>query len=284
MILVTGGTGFLGSALVKELRKSNEVRVFAKHAGIGVVQGDVADYGSVYSAMDGADVVIHLAAESDHFAPYERHRKTTVLGTSNVMKAAAKRGIKVIYMSSAAARNENQTNYVRAKTEAEKIARSYWGKIDVPIIRASLIYDGAVIGKLKKLTYLPFPHKKQKIQLSYKDSVVQALMGAVKYGKSEIYEVGDKRPILLTDLIREIAKPRPVLWVPSQTIWIMIALAYLIDWLSRLLRIRPLITPTYIRYLFEDRQLETKKAVKTLHYKPVDTLEIVRKLAHGIRV
>jgi len=279
MILVTGGTGFLGSALVRELRKSNEVRVFAKNGG--TVQDDVADYSSVYNAMKGADTVIHLVAEKDHFAPYKRHYETTVIGTSNVMKAAAKRGIKVVYMSSAVAKNENQTNYVRAKAEAEKIAKSYWGKIAVPIVRASLIYDGSTIKKLKMLSFLPFPHKRQKIHLSYKDSVVQALIGAVKYGKSEIYEVGDAKPILLTDLIREIARPRPVLWVPPQTIWILIALAYPIEWLSRLLRIRPLITPTYVRYLFEDRHLETKKAIKTLRYKPVGTLETVRKIKCG---
>jgi nucleoside-diphosphate-sugar epimerase len=278
MILVTGGTGFLGNGLVRQLRKEDKVRIFTRQNIPHAITGNITDYHSVYDAVKDADVVFHLAAESDHFAPYEQHYRTTIAGTRNVMKAAEKTGVKVVYMSSAVLKNKNKTNYVLAKTEAEKIAKSYWGKIEVPIIRASLIYDKTVLEKLKKLTYLPFPCVKQKIHLSYKESVVRALIGAMKYGKSEIYEVGDKKPVLLTELVKELAAPRPVLWLPPQTVWLLIGLSYPVYWLSRLFRIRPPITPTFIRYLFEDRQLDTKKAVRKLRYKPVDTLEMVRKL------
>ena len=278
MILVTGGTGFLGSELVKELEKENDVLVLTRKDIPNSIKGDVSDYKTVSKAVRDADVVFHLAALLDQFAPYEEHKRVTVKGTENVMKAAEKTGVKVIYMSSNAVMNKNKTNYSIAKGQAEEIVKSYWGRLTVPIIRASLIYDKGLIGTFRKVSYLPFPKMKQKIHPAYRGSVVKALIGAMKYGKSKIYNIADKRPILLTDFFKEIARPRPVLWLPPQTIWLGVGAAYPIEWLAKLLRVRPLVTPAFIRSVFEQRGLDTREAVKELKYHPVDTLEMVRKL------
>ena len=281
MILVTGGTGFVGSALVEELKKENDVAVFSRKPMHHTITGDISDYKAVYSAAKDADVIFHLAAELDQFAPYERHHKTTVQGTLNVMKAAEKTGAKVIYMSSNAVLNKNKTNYSIAKAEAEDIVKSYWGKIEVPIIRASLIYDRELIMKLKKASYLPFPWKRQKIHPVYRGALVQALIGAMEYGQSDIYSVADQRPVLLTKLFKEIARPRPMLWIPPQVIWLGIAAAYPVEWFARLTRTRPVTTPAFIRSVFEERVLDIGKAERRLKYKPVDTLGMVRKFKSG---
>ena len=278
MILVTGGTGFVGSALVNELKKEDDVAVFSRKLMHNAITGDISDYGAVYSAAKDADVIFHLAAELDQFAPYKEHHKTTVRGTLNVMRAAEKTGAKVVYMSSNAVLNRNKTNYSIAKAEAEEIAMSYWKKIEVPIIRASLIYDKDLIMKLKKVSYLPLPWKRQKIHPVYRGALVQALIGAMKYGQSEIYPVADDRPILLTELFKEIARPRPMLWIPPQVIWLGIAAAYPLEWVARLTRTRPVTTPAFIRSIFEERVLDTGKAERRLKYSPVDTLDMVRKL------
>lgn len=283
MILVTGGTGFLGRALVPEFMKLDDVRVISRRSisgeGYEVVVGDISDYSFVEKAMKDVDYVFHLAKFKGHNFPYEKHYNTTVLGTRNVMSAAKKTGVKkIIHMSSNGVKMKHVTPYARAKLEAEKIVKKSWDEIEAPIIRAPLIYDKTIVRKLKKYSWFPFPYKKQKVHLAYKSSVVEALIGAMKHGKSEIYEVGDKESILLTELYKELARPRPMLFVPPQVIWLMIAMGYPTQLISNALRIKPPITPTFVKYMFEDRILDIEKAVNTLKYEPVDTLETIRKL------
>lgn len=100
----------------------------------------------------------------------------------------------------------------------------------------------------------------------------------MKHGKSEIYDVGDKEPVLLTELYKELARPRPMLFVPPQMIQLLVGLGYPTKFFCDALGIKPPITPTFVKYMFEDRILDIEKAVKTFGYEPVDTLEMVRKL------
>ncbi|MEM7813759.1 MAG: NAD-dependent epimerase/dehydratase family protein [Candidatus Aenigmatarchaeota archaeon] len=281
-ILVTGATGFLGRDLVEALlAKGERVRIITRRgtcdSRIEVVQGDVSDEAVVERAMDGVSAVFHLATNSDHFAPYEEHYKTTVLGTQNIFAAAARHRVeKVVHMSTAAVTTKAKTNYTRAKAEAEAIAKSCWNVLDAPIVRAPLIYDESTLAKLARLSWLPFPYKRQRIHLAYKQSVIEALIGALRYGGSDVYTVADRKPLLLTELYKALASPRPMLWVPPQVIWLGIAAAYPAEAVCRLLRVRPPITPDFIRYAFEDRAFDISKAVSKLKYSPVDTLEVVK--------
>jgi UDP-glucose 4-epimerase len=118
-LLITGGTGSFGNAVLQRFLKSNhfsEIRIFSrdekkqddmrsalKNDKIKFYIGDVRDYNSVNQAMQGVDYVFHAAAlkqvPSCEFFPIEA-TKTNVFGTQNVIDAAvANKVSKVICLS-----------------------------------------------------------------------------------------------------------------------------------------------------------------------------------------
>jgi dihydroflavonol-4-reductase len=108
--LVTGASGFIGGAVARALLAKNvDVRVLAR-AGtranvprpndVEHVRGDVRDAASLRSAIDGCDVVFHVAAlYSLHAAATELHA-TNVDGTRNVIEAVRANGPRLVYTSS----------------------------------------------------------------------------------------------------------------------------------------------------------------------------------------
>jgi len=114
VLLITGGTGSFGNAVlkrflntsIKEIRifsrdekKQHDMRVQMQNPKLKFYIGDVRDYNSIYAALDGVDFVFHAAAlkqvPSCEFYPIEAV-KTNVLGTENVLNAAINRKVKKV--------------------------------------------------------------------------------------------------------------------------------------------------------------------------------------------
>lgn len=108
-IMITGGAGFIGSALAGTLLDHNEVvifdnlsrnalaeRSFSEHPNLTLIQGDVCDAGDVTRAMAGCDHVVHCAAiagiDTVILRPVDTMR-VNVIGSANVLKAAADAGV-----------------------------------------------------------------------------------------------------------------------------------------------------------------------------------------------
>jgi nucleoside-diphosphate-sugar epimerase len=108
-ILVIGGTGFIGRALVAQLiDRGCDVRVMTRRArgtsdgdgdaGVRYVQGDVADRASIARAADGVDVVYDLSLAFG--ASWDDYARTFVLGAENVAAVVLERGIRrLVYTS-----------------------------------------------------------------------------------------------------------------------------------------------------------------------------------------
>ncbi len=152
LILVTGGTGFVGNNVVRLLlNRGHQVRVLSRDGrpqscfnglDVELIAGDVCDYSSVAAVCHGVDAVIHCAAMVHiGWSQMEEQRAVNVGGTVNLAKAALSHEIRMVYVSSVDALGigtEDQPateetprtgkvpcSYVVSKSEAEQELRNY---------------------------------------------------------------------------------------------------------------------------------------------------------------
>lgn len=107
-VLVTGGGGFVGSHIVKQLRAmgiscvvlGRNVYPEIEAMGAQCVQGDITDASSVQAILQGVDTVFHVAALAGIWGKWEDYHRINVLGTKNVLAASRSNGIRnFIYTS-----------------------------------------------------------------------------------------------------------------------------------------------------------------------------------------
>ena len=143
-LLITGGTGSFGNAVLKRFLNSDiaEIRIFSRDEKkqddmrrrlqsdkVKFFIGDVRDYNSINYAMRGVDFVFHAAAlkqvPSCEFFPIEAV-KTNVLGANNVMEAAIDNGVKrvVVLSTDKAVYPINAMGMSKAMMEKTMVAKS----------------------------------------------------------------------------------------------------------------------------------------------------------------
>ena len=164
--LVTGGGGFLGGAIVRSLvARGDTVRSLARGdypelRGLGVetIRGDVADPGATNQAIEGCDVVFHVAAKAGVWGPYRDYYRANVEGTRNVIAACRSLGVaRLVYTSSpsvvfngrdmegvdesAPYPAQHDAPYPATKAEAERLALAASGpSLAVVALRPHLIW------------------------------------------------------------------------------------------------------------------------------------------------
>ncbi len=167
-VFVTGGTGFLGQAVVRNILNAGHDPVVLVHEnpptlpGVDVVQGDVRDPKSLTRGARGADAVVHLATPTDQPA---RHLDPVVVeGTRNVVQAAreaeARRFLHVSVLGAGAGRDDDPappealqgetTAGQTAKWRAEEVVRD--AGLVYTILRPSLVVgSGGLLDALRRV-------------------------------------------------------------------------------------------------------------------------------------
>ncbi|MBD3242541.1 MAG: NAD-dependent epimerase/dehydratase family protein [Chitinivibrionales bacterium] len=172
MVVITGGTGVMGRALVQRFTAQGErVRVFSlpndpgiaatRELGAEVREGDISRADDVAGLCAGARTVYHLAAVIIAYddAVYER---VNVGGTRNIVADAARHGVEhLVHISSASVVYPKTTAYSRSKRAGEEIVTQ--SGLPYTIIRPTLVYDeyggeelNAFLAYLSRFPVVPF--------------------------------------------------------------------------------------------------------------------------------
>jgi NADH dehydrogenase len=222
MILITGGTGFVGSHLVRRMRREGlPLRALVRNPDraqeladqrVEAVPGDISDKASLEKAVEGVERVIHLVGIIQE-APGVTFKGVHVEGTRNLVEAARKAGVRhFFYQSALGARPGAKSEYHKTKWQAEELVRA--SGIPYTVLRPSLIYGPGdqftlrLAEIIRQSPVLPvIGSGKSKVQPIAIDDVVSCIVKAVSSDVflNESYEIGGPEQLTYEEVTRAIA-------------------------------------------------------------------------------
>ena len=224
-VLVTGGTGFVGRAVVGALvRHGHRVRclvrpgserLLPREAGIEPVSGDVTNPSGLGDAARGVDAVVHLVGIIRESPPrgvtFERlHTQAT----EHLLAAARAGGVRrFVHMSALGTRHDARSRYHRTKWAAEQAVRG--SGMDWTIFRPSVIFgpgDGFVTLLARLVRWCPvvpvIGDGQNRFQPVAVDDVAEGFARALDRPAStgQVFEVGGPRAYTFDELLDEVGR------------------------------------------------------------------------------
>jgi len=321
-VLITGGTGFIGSRLaLRCLEKNHQCVVYGQvntdaeevnrkiveEKGAQVVLGSVTDKDKIFQATKDIDVVYHLAA-AQHEAniPDQIFRDVNVEGTRQVLEACVANGVKrfvhgstIGVFGSIGGEIEEDTPcrpdniYEKTKLEGEKLVLSYQDRLPVVVVRISETYgpgDRRLLKLFKAVTsrFFFMIGKGQNLhQLIYVDDLIRGFSMAAEsdHAVGQIFLLVGKEPIATNEMVQSIA-------VGVQAAPPRIRLPFTPFWLAAVtmefilkpLGIQPPLHRRRMDFFRKSFCFQQKKALEILGFSPrVSFQEGVRKTADWYR-
>ncbi len=228
MILVSGGTGFVGSAIARELlRRDEKVAVLGRSADtirarlggrlgtdVDPREADVRDPSSLPDAMQGIDIVINAVQFPG--SPIENRRKgytfeeIDLKGTRHQVDAAKAAGVKrFVYISGVGASKTAERHWFRYKWEAEAYLQS--SGLEWAVLRPTWVFGpedvslNRFVGFAKMLPFIPmFGSGKQDMQPVFIDDVARAAADiALKpEAANTLFEIGGPDVMSMNDVVK----------------------------------------------------------------------------------
>ncbi|MCK4753246.1 MAG: NAD(P)-dependent oxidoreductase [Planctomycetes bacterium] len=230
-ILITGGSGFIGTRLVGELLKAgHQVTIFDKNNSSKypefTIVDDVREKDALIKAVAGHDVIYHLAAEhADDVRPISLYHDVNVIGAKNLLAAADNAGInKIIFTSSVAVYplNAGEPNedspvapfneYGKSKYVAEQVFEK-WVSEDasrsLTIVRPCVIFGEDNRGNVYNLLSQIYKNKfimigagRNKKSMGYVGNIAHFLTFALDFGPGfKLLNYADKPDLTTNELI-----------------------------------------------------------------------------------
>jgi nucleoside-diphosphate-sugar epimerase len=313
-VLVTGGTGFIGSHLIEALlQKGVQVRCLLRKTSnlkwlkglpIEIVLGDCSDHSSLKEAVKDVERVFHLAGVTK--AVHEKtYLEVNAFGTENLIHACLENNPRIqkfIYLSSQAAagpcRNGDKKResdpcepisaYGQSKRMGEELALAHAHEIPLLILRPSAVYgprerDIYTFFKLLSKRIKPcLSGKDQHISLCYVEDIVQAILLASQSQEpsGEIFFLSDGQDYRLEEIGDIFAQAMEVnaycIRVPE---WMIMRMASLSEYLSKFSGRPPLLNKGKIEEILQRNWVcDITKAKTALGFEPHIPLEQGAKL------
>ncbi len=311
-IFVTGGSGFVGRQLIRDLRgKGYPVRALARSAaaeatvqGLGaeVVRGDLADPAAMQSGMQGCAAVIHCAAHVAMWGPWAEFVRDTITGTDNVIAAARAAGVpRLVHIGTEAVLADGHAiveadesrplpahpngYYPRSKGEAERRVLAANGNgLATIVVRPRFIWgagDTTLLPQFVKAMqdgqWLWFDGGMHRTSTCHIRNVTHGALLAAQFGRGGgIYFLTDGEPLVFRDFISRLVRTKGVT-PPSRTapLWLADTIAAVSEAMWRLFRLggMPPLTKTAVNLMFREVTVRDQRAREELGYRPVVTVE-----------
>lgn len=306
-VLITGGTGFIGSRLaLRCVENGHDVAVLGREdasdveietratltdKGINVVVGSVTNRDRMFEICKDINIVFHLAAAQHEMnVPDELFRAVNVDGTRNMLDASIDAGVeRFVHGSSIGVYDRDVTSIVDestplrpdniygvTKAEGEEVVREYFDKQPSTIIRISETYGPGDRRLLKlfrgvaKGMFFVIGNGKNIHQLIFVDDLVDGFLLAAKHpaATSETFVLAGDERLSTNDMVAAIADA-----VDTQQkkwrapLWPFMALATILEVTLRPLGIQPPLHRRRMDFFTKSFQISTTRAESVLGFK-----------------